>query len=370
LIQYPKGRGRSDPSVDPGFDADGTIAMPIELPSTRYSEDRVAGFYNELLDRLRAVPGVIAAGATSTNPFRQFGFSNSVTPEERAFEAPPSGLVQAGWRSVTPGFFEAMRIPVLGGRTFGSSDRAGAERVVVVSEGLARRLWPGESAIGKRLYWGGTTGRTRTVVGVTGDIRDVRLEAEPPPILFVPHGQVGMPVMTVVVRTPLSVAAIAPALREALRELDTALPAPSIHDIGVSRADAVAGRRFNLSLLGAFAVIALVLAVTGVYAMLAFTVSERRREMAVRLALGAGGPRIARLVLRNGLGLALVGVGVGTAVALAVTRVLSSLLYGIEPTDSLTFATAAAGLLAIAAIACYLPARQASRLDPIAILRE
>ena len=140
-------------SVNPGFDIAGTLAIPIELPSARYPDDRVAGFYVELLDRVRAVPGVVAAGATSTNPFRQFGFSNSVTPEERAAEAPPSGLVQAGWRSVTPGFFEAMRIPVVAGRTFGPADDAGAERVVVVSDGLARRLWPGESAIGKRIYW-------------------------------------------------------------------------------------------------------------------------------------------------------------------------------------------------------------------------
>ena len=124
-----------------------------------------------------------------------------MTPEERAAEAPPSGLVQAGWRSVTPGFFEAMGIPVLSGRTFADSDRAGAERVVVVSASLARRLWPGESAIGKRIYWGGTTGRTRTVIGVSGDIRDVQLEAEPAPMLFLPHAQVDLPAMTIVVRS-------------------------------------------------------------------------------------------------------------------------------------------------------------------------
>ncbi len=356
-------------SVDTGFQMDGTLAVPIELSPGRYPEHRAAEFYRELLERVRAVPGVTAAGATATNPFRQSGFSNSVTPEERAAEAPRSGLVQAGWRSVTPGFFEAMRIPVLSGRTFTSGDREGAEGVVVVSRGLARRLWPGESAIGKRIYWGGTTGTTRTVIGVSGDIRDVRLDADPPPILFLPHAQVPLPAMTLVVSAPEG-ASVAAALRDVLRTLDPALPAPSIDAISVSHAAGAAGPRFNRVLFGVFAAIAVVLAVTGVYAMLAFTVSERRREIAVRLALGASGPGVARLVLRNGLGLAVTGVIAGTVTAFGATRVLAGMLYEVDATDPMTFAAAAVGLTAVAALACYLPARQASRLDAVAILRE
>jgi predicted permease len=357
-------------NVDPGFDASGTIAMPVDLPSARYADDRVAGFYESLVERVRAVPGVTAAAATSTNPFRQIGFSNNVTPEERAAEAPPSGLVQAGWRSVTPGFFETMGIPVSSGRTFTSSDRPGGERVVVVSESLARRLWPGESPLGKRIFWGGTTGRTRTVVGVVGDIRDVQLEAEPPPMLFLPHAQVDLPSMTIVARTPQGATSVAPALRGILRELDPALPAPSIDDIERSLTETATGHRFNLSLLGAFAVAALVLAVTGVYAMLAFTVVERRREIAVRQALGADGARIARLVLLNGLTLTVAGVAAGAIAAFAASRLLSSLLYGVAPTDPLTFAAASSVLILSALLACLLPARQAMRLDAIAVLRE
>jgi putative ABC transport system permease protein len=357
-------------NVNPGFDVSATVAMPVELPSTRYDGDRVARFYEELLERVRAVPGVTAAAATSTNPFREFGFSNNVTPEERAAEAPPSGLVQAGWRSVTPGFFETMRIPVSSGRAFTSSDRAGAERVVVVSESLARRLWPGESAVGKRIYWGGTTGRTRTVVGVAGDIRDVQLEAEPLPMLFLPHAQLDLPSMTVVVRAAEDMTSVAPALRGVVRELDPALPSPPIDVLASSQAESAAGSRFNLSMMGAFAAIALVLAVTGVYAMLAFTVAERRREIAVRLALGANGSRIARLVLRSGLTLTLVGVAAGAAAALGATRVLSSMLYGVAPTDPLTFAAASSLLILSALLACLLPARQAMRLDAITVLRE
>lgn len=355
-------------SVDTGFEVDGMVAMPLDLPAGR--EGRAGAFYDELLQRVRSLPGVTAAAATTTNPFRQSGYSNSVTPEERAATAPPSGLVQAGWRSVTPGFFETMRIPVLSGRTFTAADREGSERVVVVSAGLARRLWPGEPAIGRRIYWGGTTGSTRTVIGVSGDIRDTQIDAEPTPMLFLPHAQIPVPSMTILVRTPDVMTGAAAALRDAVRDLDPTLPAPAIDVIRTSHAEVAAGPRFNLTLLGAFAAIAVVLAVTGVYAMLAFTVSERRRELAVRLALGASGTRVARLVLGSGLAMAAAGVAVGTAAAFGATRVLSGLLYGVEPTDPLTFAAAAAGLTAVAALACYLPARQASRLDAMAVLRE
>ena len=357
-------------NVDTGFDTANTIAIPLELPDGRYPDSRVAPFYAELLGRVRALPGVIDAAATSTNPFRQFGFSNNVTPEERAATAPPTGLVQAGWRSVTPRFFEAMGIPVLSGRPFADSDRDGAERVVIVSASLAQRLWPGESAIGKRIYWGGTTGRTRTVVGVSGDLRDTQLEAAPALTLFLPHAQVDLRGMTIVLRSRQDFETVAPELRAVLRQMDPMLAASSIQAVAESHAALAIGPRFNLSLLGAFAIIALVLAVTGVYAVLAFTVAERRREIAVRVALGATGPSIARLVLRNGLGLTAVGVAAGSVAALGATRVLSGLLYDVAPTDPLTFASAAGVLLMVAAVASYLPARQASRIDAITALRE
>jgi hypothetical protein len=263
-----------------------------------------------------------------------------------------------------------MRIPLLEGRAFGPADRDGAERVVIVSRALAERLWPGEWAVGKRIYWGGTTGRTRTVVGVAGDIRDAQLEAEPPPMLFLPHAQLELPAMTIVARTSDDLPRVAQALRDVVRVMDSTLPAPSIQEIAANRSELAAGPRFNLYLLGAFAAIALVLAVTGVYAMLSFAVAERRREMAVRLALGASASRIARLVLRNGLTLTIAGIAAGTAASLASTRLLASLLYGVEPTDPLTFAAAASFLMLAALLACYLPARQAARLEAITVLRE
>lgn len=357
-------------SVDDGFDATGAVAMSIELPASRYGEDRVAAFYNTLLEQVRALPGVSSAGATSTDPFRAFGFSNNVTPEDRAHEAPPTGLVQAGWRSVTPGFVETLRIPVLAGRPFSPEDRLNSERVVLVSRALATRLWPGEDAIGKRLFWGGTTGRTRTVVGVVGDVRDVRLDAEPPPMLYVPHAQVDLPAMTVIARTPLAATALAPVLREAVRQLDPGLPPADVHDVNGSRIGTATAPRFNLMVVTSFAALALILAVTGVYGALAFTVAERRREIAVRLALGATPSNVVRLVLASGVGAAAAGIAAGLAGALLGVRVLESLLYGVAPRDPLSFAAAAALLLVTAAVACYLPARRAAAVDPAMILRE
>ena len=356
-------------NVDPGFDTSATLAMPVDLPPQRYPEDRVAAFYAELLEQIRTLPGVSAAAATSTNPFREFGFGNNVTPEERAATAPPSGLLQAGWRSVTPGFFDTLRIPLHSGRVFNAFDGASSERVIVISASLATRLWPGESAIGKRIYWGGTTGRTRTVVGVVGDIRDVQLDRDTSYMVFLPHAQVDLPAMTVLIRAADG-ATVAPVVRDLVRRVDPTLPAPSIYPIETSRAGTAAAPRFNLALLTAFAAIALALAVSGVYAMLAFTVAERRREIAVRLALGASGARVARQIVWNGLALTAVGVLIGGAAAVAAAGVLSNLLYGVQPTDRLTFAGAAAVLLAAGALACLVPARQAMRLDPLDVLRQ
>jgi predicted permease len=353
---------------DAGFDPAGLMAMSIEVPAARYDGERLSRFYAELLDRVRTVPGVTGAAASSTNPFRQYGFMNNVTPEDRAASAPPSGLVQAGWRSVTPGFFETIGVPLVAGRAFEAGDRPGGERVVVVSQSLARRLWPDGAAVGRRIFWGGTTGRPRTVVGVVADFQDVQLEAAGGPMLFVPHAQVDLAAMTVLVRTQLDAGAVVPALRDAVRTADPALPAPDVHLVSASRSAAAAGPRFNAALLGSFAAIAFVLAVTGVYGMLSFTAAERRRELAVRMALGATGPEIVRLLLVRGVSLTAVGAALGLGLAVALTRVLRSMLFEITPTDPWTFLSASVALVAAATLASYMPARRAAEVDPLTVL--
>ena len=349
---------------DPGFDASRLLAMSVDVPTSRDAKDFVAG----LLERSRTIPGAANAAATSTSPFRQFGFSNNVTPEDRAASAPPSGLVQAGWRSVTPGFFDTLGVPVLAGRSFDARDENGRERVVVVNESLARLLWPSDDAVGKRVFWGGTTGRPRTVVGVVADFEDVALGGTGQPVLFVPHAQVPLPGMTLLVRTPLEPASLVPSLRDLVRALEPSLPPPEVLPVSDSRSAATAGARFNAALLASFAVIAFVLAVTGVYGMLSFTAIERRRELAVRMALGASGSDVVRLLVRRGVTLAAVGALVGIGAALALTRTLRALLFEVTPTDPWTFLSASLALIAAATLASYLPARRAAQADPVRVL--
>ncbi|MGE3274408.1 MAG: ABC transporter permease [Vicinamibacterales bacterium] len=355
-------------AVDPGFDVSGAVAMDLDLPAA--SEDDAGRVVADVIDRVAALPGVTAAGATSTHPFRQFGYVNNVTPVDRAAEAPPSGLLQAGWRSVTPGYFDALGVPVLAGRAFTDGDTDDAPRVVVVSRSLAERLWPGRDAVGQEIYWGGTSGTPRRVVGVSGDIQDVRIEDDPMPMLFVPHAQVPLPGMTIVARTLLPEAQLAPQMQAVMRQALPSLPVPAVEALADAKASAVASPRMNLLLLGAFAALALVLAVGGVYASLAFSVAERRREIAVRLALGAAPSGITRLIVRQGLTVAAVGLAAGLVAALAASGLLRSLLYGLAPTEPAVYLLAGAALLIAVAGASYLPARRAASHDPLILLRD
>jgi predicted permease len=356
-------------SADAGFAEDGVRAVPLQLPDGRYTDERRSAFVREVLTRIEGVPGVIAAGATSTNPFRQFGFSNDVTPADRAAEAPPGGFMQAGWRSVTPGFFRAMGIPLLRGRPLLDSDRAGAARVVVISGTMAHRMWPGEDPIGKGLFWGGITGTPRTVVGVVGDVEDVALEADPPPVMFLPYDQVEVPAVTLVIKAAPGARGVASAIRREIWAADAGLAVPEVQLLAQNRARAVAGPRFTTLVVSAFASVALALAAMGIYGLTAFGVAQRTREIGVRIALGARPARVAGAVLRRGVLLALGGVALGLAGSIALTRVLVSLLYETTPTDPTTYATVALLLGGVAALASYVPARRAARVDPMVALR-
>ncbi|MDQ3069073.1 MAG: ABC transporter permease, partial [Acidobacteriota bacterium] len=347
--------------VHPGFETANLLAVPVELPEAEY-EETAGAFYDTFMERIAALPGVAGVGATTTNPFRQFGFANSVTPEEAVAFAPASGLVQAGWRAVTPGYFDAAGVPVIAGRAFAAGDRDGGDRVVMVSESLAARLWPDGSAVGRRILWGGLTGRPRTVIGVAGDIRDFTLDADVMPMLFLPHAQLPMASMTVLVRAARP-ELLGPQIQAEMRRIDPALPPPAMALVDDNRARAFAGPRFNAWLLGAFAAIAATLAATGVYAMLAFAIGERRREIAVRLALGARPATIVRMVVGEGMRMITAGLVAGLLAALWLTRYLASLLFGVSVSDPATFAAVASALVVLALAASLIPARQASRMD-------
>lgn len=356
-------------AVDAGFAFDRVLAVPLDLTAHATEEEGQADLLRAIEARLAALPEVEGVGATTTNPWRQFGFSNAVTPVELAATAPPSGLLQAQWRAVTPGFFAALGVPILMGEGFSPAILPDGPRVVLVSRTLAARLWPGADPIGKRLLWGGTTGQPRTVIGVTGDIRDVQLDAAPPPLLFVPHVQTPVPSMTMLVKTRADAAALVPAVRGLLRELAPGMPAPDISPLAGGHADATARPRLIAGALAAMAVTGLVLAASGIYALLAFAVVQRRRELSIRLAVGSTPQQVTRLVLADGLRLTLVGIVLGMGAALSMSELVSGALYGVAPTDPVILALVAGVLLGAALAASYVPARAASRVDPVRALR-
>lgn len=356
-------------AVDAGFAFDQVLAVPLDLGAHVAREGGDTNLLYAVEARLAALPEVAAVGATTTNPWRQFGFSNTVTPVELAATAPRTGLLQAQWRAVTPGFFAALGIPILRGEGFSPTILPDGPRVVVVSQTLAERLWPGNDPIGKRVLWGGTVGEPRTVIGVAGDIRDVQLDAAPAPLLFVPHAQTPVPAMTLMIKARGDAAALAPGVRAVLGELAPGLPVHDMTPVTTSHAEATARPRLIAGALIAMATTGVVLAASGIYALLAFAVVQRRRELSIRLAVGSTPGQVTRLVLADGLRLALMGVVLGVGAALSVGELVTGALYGVAPTDPVILMVVACILVGTALAASYVPARAASRVDPVRALR-
>ncbi|HUF13155.1 MAG TPA: ABC transporter permease, partial [Longimicrobiales bacterium] len=357
----------------PGFDEENLIAVSLDLPYSKY-DGRVPqrAFYTALLDRVRQIPRVIAAVGTTEPPVIGFDNTFSFEIEGRPRPGPNPRQEPATLMPVTPGYFDALDIPLLAGRTFTERDRSDAPPVAMVNRTMAERLWPSGDAVGARVRrdedqpW-------IEIVGVVGDTRHHGLEEPVRPAWYFPYEQAPwgwMSWMTLLVRTagpdPLSHTR---ALEEAVWSLDRDLP---IHRIGLIEdfyADTLARRRFITVLLGGFAALALVLGSIGLYGVLSYSVAGRTREFGVRLALGEAPRSVAAGVLRNGIGLTALGLLLGTAAALALSRFLRSMLWGVAPADPVTLAAVAGVLLCAAALACWLPARRATRADPILALR-
>jgi putative ABC transport system permease protein len=359
-------------SVDAGFDTEHLWSVRLQPLDTDYPEEwQRARFYNVVSSRIAAVPGVVAAGGTVVDPFTGLNLVNDVTPEERAAETPSSGFMQAAWRVVTPdGYFEAAGIPLLRGRLFTfDSDRFEGEHNVIITQSMAERLWPDADPIGRRLYWGGTSGRTRTVVGVVGDIRDVSLDAPVQPTMFLPSSQLAWYWMVIVVRTAGPVDGVTDAIRAAIHDVDPNMVAPEIRRVSDSRAAVLAQPRLQAWTLGIFAALALALAGIGLYGVLAFSVAQRTREIGVRMALGAGYGNVVQLMIRRGLVLTLMGLAGGLAAAAALSRYIHSLLFDVAPLDPITYAAVAAVMVLVGLLATALPARRAARVDPLVSLR-
>ncbi len=358
--------------VDPGFNPRSVLAIDITLSQKYSNSQRQRAFLQEALERLRTLPGVESAGAISFVPL--FGKDINLAPV--AVEGRPLPLslqgVLADERAVTPDYFRTLGIPLIRGRFFTEHDTEGQPRVVIVSETLARRHFPNEDPIGKRIVFatgGKVLGGPFTIVGLVGDVKSVSLEAEPRAQVYEPFAQSTRGAMTFLIRADWDLLKVTAAARNEIRSLDAELPVTNVRTMNEVFAGSVARPRFYMVLLGLFAGLALVLTVVGLYGVVSYSVSQRIHEIGIRMALGAAQPEVMRLVLRQGLRLALAGTAIGFAAAVLLTRLLRSILFGVRPTDPLTFAGVALLLTATALLASYIPARRATKVDPMVALR-
>ena len=359
--------------VDVGFRASSVLTVErIELPRSRASAEASAAFFDGFVTRLREVPGVESAAVTlglPLDPRARFFVDESTFSIAGDVPVPPAQRPAAPIHVVSPEYFATIGVPLRQGRAFTERDRAASPGVVIINEAMADRYWPNQNPIGRRITHdlvivpGQST--TREIVGVVGNVRHFGLEQRPEPQMFVPHAQMPWPSMAVVIRTPLDAAHISAAVRQAVWSVDDTIPVPPLRAMDEAFADAVGQPRFRAWLLGLFAAAAILLAMTGLYGTMAFAAQQRTREIGLRIALGATPTQATARLLRSGLTLTALGTAIGLAGSLAVARALSSLLFGVSAADPATFIGVPAILVAIAWLACYLPARQARQLDPI-----
>ncbi|HKA91462.1 MAG TPA: ABC transporter permease [Haliangiales bacterium] len=354
-------------AVDPGFRPETAVAMDVSLsaPADEAGQRRVARFYQELIDRLSAIPGVSAAGAVTAMPLTDSGGNGTFLVDE---DFAKQG--DADYRLASDGYFAAMGIPLLRGRRFAAGDTRDSPHVALISQSLASRYWPDQDPIGRTLQFGNMDDDLHPfhIIGIVGDVRDRGLDAQARPTVYALFRQRPQRDLSFVVRAERDPAALVPAMRADLQALDPALPAQfrTLEQIVSSSLDS---RRFSLLLLATFASVALLLAITGIYGVIAYSVARRTREIGVRVALGARPRAVVAMVVAQGAAMALVGVAIGLAAALALARLLAGALYGVRATDPVTFALVAVAVIGATLGACYVPARRAARVDPMVALR-
>ena len=359
--------------VKPGFNPEQVLTLDVQLPNvpgSRYErrEDQAA-FFQQLTTQLQALPGVENAGGVLSLPLSGASESTELILEGQESSAANGQRPNADYTIVTPEYFATLQIPLLQGRYFTAQDKLEAPFAIIVNDTLAARLWPGQNPLGKR-FRVGFEEKPREVVGVVGTIKQTTLDSEASPAMYLPHLQSPTPGLTLLVRTrgePLSIVA---AVRNAVRALDKDVPVTQVQTMEKVLGASVAQPRFSMLLVGLFAALALVLSAVGIYGVMAYAVSRRAHEIGVRMALGAGASQVLKLVLKDGMTLALAGIAVGLLGAFALTRLMASLLFGIGAKDPVTFASVAAFLAFVAFIACYIPARRATKVDPLIALRD
>jgi putative ABC transport system permease protein len=343
--------------------------LRVDLPEAKYDRpEKTQAFFKELLERVRALPGVQMAGATWRLPLAGGGRNTELTvegfPVLPALQAP-----SVNYCVITPNYFHAMGIPILMGRDFTDADARDSMKVTVIDERLAREYWPNESPLGKRVRFGETEdGPWHTIVGVVRAVKHKSLNLTEINTVYLPHAQDSMGDMTLTIRAA-NPESLALAIRGQVKAMDPDQPITGMRTMTEVVSRSVWQPRLYAILFGVFAAVALALASVGIYGVMAYSVSERTREIGIRVALGAQRRDVLKLVVAQGMKLALIGAVVGLGAALALTRLMQSLLFEVSATDPLTFAGLAAFLTIVAMLACYIPARRATKVDPVIALR-
>jgi putative ABC transport system permease protein len=358
-------------NVNPGFNPQRLVTMNVWLPRAKYPKaEQWNAFYDRLVQRLEALPAIESAGLTSVLPAGD-NFDRR-TIEIDGQPRPPGELPDVDNYFVTPEYVRTMAIPLVRGRLLSAQDTAEAPLAVLVSETLAKKLWPNEDAVGKRVrfYNSDPTAQRpwRTIVGVVGDVKQYGLDTSGGVALYVPQLQQGQSTLTLVVRTRTEPATMIETIRREILAIDPEQAVFNVATMDEVLANSISLRRVSMFLLAGFAALALLLAAIGIYGVLAQTVVQRTHEIGIRMALGAQARDVLKLIVRQGMSLALIGIVLGLAGALALTRLLAGLLFGVGTTDPMTFLWIPVLLASVSFFACYLPARRAARLDPIKAL--
>jgi putative ABC transport system permease protein len=359
-------------SVDAGFNPHNLLTMKISLPNASYSEDgKKIAFFQQLRERIAALPGVVAASADTWLPFTTAGAATGFQIEGQSKLSDADQPV-TDVRVIEPDYFHTMGIPLLAGRDFNDREAVTPSHVVIVNQSLAARYFPGESPIGKRITvgMGGLPEKYPSqIVGVVGDVKHEGLNTTPGAMVYWPHPELPLPFTTFVVRTIANPLAMVDAIRQQIRQLDPALPVSDIVTMEARMSDSIAQTRFSTLLLGIFAVVAIVLASVGIYGVTSYAVTSRRHEIGIRMAIGAQPGEVERMFIRQGMKFTLAGLCVGLLASYGLTRLMQGLLFGVTPHDPLTFVSMTGLLTIVALIACYVPARRATRMDPLIALR-
>jgi len=361
--------------IDPGFNPTNVLTVRIDLPAAQYAEARQwAAFYQQVLERLKRVPGAQAVGAVDNLPITDGSPTNYFSIQGRP--APTSGEQPwSAFRVISPDYFRAMEIPLRTGRQFTEQDTEQSPGVVIINEVIARRFWPNEDPIGKRIRWHTSPVNSngpppwRQVVGVVGSVRHNGVVKEPMPEIYLPQAQNAVANMVLVVRTASDLRAVVGPIRREVWSVDKNLPVHSIKTMAQILADDLMGYNLYIGLMSTFAAIALLLAAVGVYGVISYSVGQRTHEFGIRLALGAQARSIIKLVIGQGLKLVLVGLAIGLMGAFALMRVISEVFFGVSATDPVIFVSVSLLLTGVALLACYLPARKATKVDPMVALR-